>query len=445
MNRLTRILRLTPLAIALMPAAVWADAASDLADLKSRLAQLEQQVKESKNTLPAMAAPASAVSMGDTKFTFGGYVKLDAMMSRFSAGEVAGNSNARDFYNPTVTPVGTGPSSTVMDMHAKQSRFIFKTETPAGAEGPVRSHIELDFQNPARGTERVTNNYDPGLRQAFVTYGNWLAGQAWSTFQDLGALPETVEFVGAADGTVFARQPQVRYTSGALQIAAENAQTSIGGTTSTTTADCSANPCVAKVTKTYGINDTNDNGMPDLVARYTHKGDYGYLSIAALGRQLKSTDKTKSLSDTATGFGVSLSGKIKIGNSGDDLRLMLTHGTGIGRYVALGISSDATFHDGKLDPIKVTAGYLTYRHLWTDKLRSSFQVSGISIDNPAAVQFGDKAGDVTKTSYSGLTNLIYSVTPKLEVGVEYLHGKREIESGLDGKIDRLQFMAKHSF
>ena len=424
MNRLTRILRLTPLAIALMPAAVWADAASDLADLKSRLAQLEQQVKESKNTLPAMAAPASAVSMGDTKFTFGGYVKLDAMMSRFSAGEVAGNSNARDFYNPTVTPVGTGPSSTVMDMHAKQSRFIFKTETPAGAEGPVRSHIELDFQNPARGTERVTNNYDPGLRQAFVTYGNWLAGQAWSTFQDLGALPETVEFVGAADGTVFSRQPQVRYTSGAFQIAAENAQTTSGASNATT----------------YVYSDTSDNSIPDLVARYTHKGDYGYLSVAALGRQLKSTDKANNLSDTATGFGVSLSGKIKAGSSGDDLRFMLTHGSGIGRYVALGLGADAVLSNGKLDPIKVTAGYATYRHLWTDKLRSNIQVSGVSIDNPAS------AGTfASKTSYSGLTNLIYSVTPKLEVGVEYLHGKREIESGLDGKIDRLQFMAKHSF
>lgn len=433
MNRLTRILRLTPLAIALMPAAVWADAASDLADLKSRLAQLEQQVKESKNALPAMAAPASAVSMGDTKFTFGGYVKLDAMMSRFSAGEVPGTSNARDFYNPTVTPVGTGPSSTVMDMHAKQSRFIFKTETPAGAEGPVRSHLELDFQNPARGSERVTNNYDPGLRQAFITYGNWLAGQAWSTFQDLGALPETVEFVGAADGTVFARQPQVRYSQGAFQIAAENAQTDVGGTTTVGS------------TPTYTITDTSDNTMPDLVARYTHKGDYGYLSIAALGRQLKSTDKANNLSDTATGFGVSLSGKLKVGSGGDDLRLMLTHGTGIGRYVALGLSADATFHNGKLDPIKVTAGYLTYRHLWTDKLRSNIQVSGITVDNPAATQFGAKAGDVTKSSYSGLANLIYSVTPKLEIGMEYLHGKREIESGADGKLDRVQFMAKHSF
>lgn len=425
MNRLTQFIRLTPLAIALLPAAVWADAASDLADLKSRLAQLEQQVKESKNALPAMAAPAASggVAMGDTKFTFGGYVKLDAIASRFGKGEVASTSTARDFYVPSATPVGSGDPSTVLDLHAKQSRFFFKTETPAGAEGPVRSHIELDFQSPQRGTERVTNNFDPGLRHAYLTYGKWLAGQTWSTFMDLGALPETVEFVGASDGTVFSRQPQLRYTTGPWQFSLENDQT-------TTEASGSA----------LTFTDTGDNVAPDLVARYTQKNALGYASIAVLGRQLKSTDKAMNLSDTAHGMGVSLSGKLKVGTRGDDIRFMLTHGTGIGRYVALGLSGDATFVNGKLDPITVSAGYLTYRHLWTDLLRTNVQVAGTFVDNPAS------AGQLAnKSSMSGLVNVIYNLTPKLEVGAEYLHGKREIESGLTGSLDRVQFMAKHLF
>lgn len=441
MNRASRLFRLAPLALALAPMIVQAtpqttDTASELAFLKQRIEQLEARLQaqaesqaQTQSTLQSVSTQvasqtarseaAARTSLGDTKVSISGYVKLDTMMSRYSDGEVASGSTGRDFYVPGATPVsdGSGRSSQVYDMHAKQTRLILKTETPGGAAGPVRSHIELDFQSPARGTERVTNNYDPGLRHAFLTYGNWLFGQTWTTFQDLGALPETVDFVGAADGTVFARQPQIRYSTGNWQFAAENAQTAV---TSTAAA----------------ITDTGDNRLPDLVARYTWKGDFGHLSIAALARQLKTSDTV--VSDTAEGFGVSLSGKFKVG-SADDIRFMLTHGSGIGRYIALATAGDTAITNGELDLIDVTAGYVSYRHPWSDRLRSTFQFSGLNIDNPAS------AGNATEKVYSGLANMLYSITPKLELGLEYLHAKRQVENGDDGTLDRLQFTAKHSF
>lgn len=440
MKRLTQLVKLTPLTLALMPAAVWADTGSEIAELKARLAQLEQMVKDAAARPVPVAAPATtsaapaasslATAVGDTKISFKGYVKLDALSSTFSEGEV-GRVTGRDFYVPNAIPVfggagsgatagANGKSRNFYDMHAKQTRFIINTDTPTTGGPALKGHIEVDFLSSAQGNENVTNGYSPELRQAFFTYGNWMAGQAWTTFQDLGALPETIDFVGASDGTVFGRQPQVRYSRGPWQIAVENSQTVTGTPASATAVE------------------SNDNSMPDLVARYTHKGDFGHISLAALGRQIRNKDNV--VSDSANGYGLSLSGKIKLFRT-DDVRFMITHGQGIGRYVGLNSANDAVINAaGELDTIDITAGYVTYRHAWNEKLRSSLQVSSFEADNPASA-----SADATRSVRSGLVNLIYNVTPKLEVGVEAMHATREVEGGADGSLDRLQFMAKHSF
>lgn len=443
MKRLTRLMQLTPLALALMPAAVWADTSSEIAELKARLAQLEQLVREAAakpapapvaapvaTTAPAPAASALTSAMGDTRISFKGYVKLDALSSTFSEGEV-GRVTGRDFYVPNAIPVfggagsgatagANGKSRNVYDMHAKQTRFIINTDTPTSGGPALKGHIEVDFLSSAQGNENVTNGYSPELRQAFFSYGNWMAGQAWTTFQDLGALPETIDFVGSSDGSVFGRQPQVRYSRGPWQLAVENSQ-SVTGTSASAAAT-----------------ESNDNSMPDLVARYTHKGDFGHVSLATLGRQIRNKDNA--VSDRANGFGISLSGKVRV-FAADDIRFMLTHGQGIGRYVGLNSANDAVVNaDGELDTIDITAGYVTFRHAWNEKLRSSFQLASFEADNPASA-----SADATKSVRSGLVNLIYNVTPKLELGVEALHAEREVEGGADGTLDRLQFMAKHSF
>lgn len=455
-----RCFALAPLALAILATPAMADTRQEIEALKARLAQLEamiqaqadaaarQQADLSSVKAQAAAAPAPAAvatakgpDIAGTKVSFKGYVKVDGLSSRFSEGEV-GRVTGRDFYVPNAIPVfsskansgsttgANGKARQVFDMHAKQTRLIVNTDTPNAGGPALKAHVEVDFLSSMQGNEAVSNGYSPELRQAFFSYGNWMAGQAWTTFQDLGALPETVDFVGSADGSVFGRQPQVRYTRGPWQIAVENSQT----VTSTVDANATTpgnQPSAAGV-------ESNDTSTPDLIARYTHKGDFGHVSLAALGRQIRVQDNN--LSDSATGYGVSLSGKVKaVGD--DDVRFMLTHGEGIGRYVALNTANDAVLTPtGELDLIGLTAGYVTYRHVWSEGLRSNFQVAGFFADNPSSA-----SPDATKQVHSGLINLIYNVTPKLEVGIEALHAQRKVEGGAEGSMDRLQVMAKHSF
>ncbi len=77
------------------------------------------------------------------------------------------------------------------------------------------------------GNETSTNTYAVSLRQAYVSWNKWLAGQTWSNFMDVAALPDAVDFVGTTDGTIFVRQAQLRYTKGPWSFSVENPQTTV--------------------------------------------------------------------------------------------------------------------------------------------------------------------------------------------------------------------------
>jgi len=372
----------------------------------------------------------SSVLPEGTSISLSGYVKLDVLYSQYSEGEVAQGAG-RDFYLPNSIPVsaGSGQSRSFFDMHAKETRLIIKSETPLEGH-KLGTHIEADFiVNQGAGNELVTNAYNLGFRRAFITFDNWLLGQDWSSFQNLGALPETLDFVGfPADGTVFVRQPQVRYTFGNFLVSLENPETSVlpGGGGS--------------------VAASNDARVPDLVLRYNFKLGDSEFAVAALGRQLAVKNPAAAgpppvdaVDTTATAAGVSISGKIPLG--ADDLKFQITSGDGLGRYVALGTSADAALNGGALEAIGVTAGYLAYKHAWSPQWRSTLTASHFSADNDTALT--GTAVTAKVSSYSA--NLLYSPVAKLSFGVEYRHATRELESGADGALDRLQFSSKYAF
>ncbi|HCV02029.1 DcaP family trimeric outer membrane transporter [Pseudoalteromonas sp. APAL1] len=371
--------------------------------------------------LCALTGTANAATIGNTDVSYGGYVKLDAMWSDYSAGVPAGGSIGRDFYVPSTTPVGAdSDSDAVFDMHARQSRFSLGTATKLDDGKTIKTKIEIDFLASAPGgNERVTNSYAPRIRQAFVTYDGWLFGQAWSNFQNVGALPETLDFVGPAEGTVFARQAQIRYTTGNWSFSVENPESTVtvGG---------------ARVA-------TDDASMPDFTARYAHKADWGELVVTGLARQL--TYKQNGIDADTSSFGISASGKVNFGEN--NLKFMLTQGSGLGRYVGLNVAHGAVLDGDDLDAIDSTSGFIAYQQNWSSQWRSTFLYSFFSADNNTDLLA--MSIDPTKTSQSFSANLLYSPVKKLTFGVEFKHAERELESGTDGDMDRLQFSAKYVF
>jgi hypothetical protein len=420
---------------------------SEVAALEARIAELENLVQQlvknqgaPASTVTAAEVEAKAEEVAEAKVTamlgeheaavaekthkhsykFGGFIKTDVIYSDYSSGSYSGAG--RDFYIPGTIPVGDGEGESYLDFHAKESRINFKSTHLLDNGAKLGTYFEMDFQLSGQGNERVSNSFSPRVRHAFLTYNKWLVGQTWQTFFNVGALPENLDFVGPAEGSLFGRQPMIRYTTGNWQLAAENPETTItpygGG----------------------GRIVADDNTLPDVVLRYNMKRDWGSFTAAGILREL-AYNNNAGIDDSTNGYAISLSGKFVFGNK-DDFRWMASTGSGMGRYIGLNTANGAVLDaDGNLHAIDSTGVFGSYRHLWSDKWRSNLTLGYLAVDNDT-----DLTGmSVTKNASSMHVNLIYSPQPKLSFGVELLLADREIESGADGDMTRLQFSAKYAY
>ena len=375
------------------------------------------------------AALPMAVQAANTEFTYGGYIKFDAAYSEYKDGDMAAAGIGRDFYVPSTIPTGGAEGTNSFDMNAKSSRFNLKAVTKLDNGETLTSFIEMDFLGSAQGNELATNAYSPRLRHAFFTYNNLTFGQTWSTFMNTAALPETVDFLGVSDGTVFVLQPQVRYTQGNLQVSLENPETGLSDASAT-----GATPAAQDAARSSIAQD--DNAMPDIVARYNiPAGDHSF-SVAAIARQL-SSQTSAGVDETATGFGANVAGIIKLGS--DDLKFSVTHGQ-VSRYVGLAAVADAVVAAGDIEATTVTAAFVAYRHFWTPQLRSTVAYSMLEAD------YDDAAYDkLNKNMNSSRVNLMYSPTKEVTYGVEYSMASLEKEDGTEGDMNRLHFTARYNF
>jgi len=371
--------------------------------------------------VPALAQDSAPASSSSTTYKFGGYVKFDAMFSDYSDATPSGGSLMRQFYWAPGVPIGDGTESDdiTADFQARESRINFKVDHTTAGGRKVTGFLELDFFTHLDGNEVVSNSYSPRLRHAFLKFDKWTFGQTWSTFQDVAALPEALDFVGPAESTTFIRQSMIRYTTGNLELALENPQTFVSG------------------------GDRDLSTVPDLIARYTFKLDGGsYVKLAGLVRSLKIQDDSSGSQADATAYGISASAKFVFG-SGGDLRAMVNYGDGIGRYVGLGFTPDGVRNPitGEIETAESVSYFVAYRHLWNDKWRSNIMYGTNSIDYENDLT----AASLNDNASSFHFNVIHNVLPKLDVGAEIIWGEREVVNGTDGDFTRFMLSAKYAF
>jgi len=299
------------------------------------------------------------ISDEDT-LTFGGFIKIDARY-------VDGTAGYKDFWTGSATPV---EDKSQFKMFANETRFNTKY-----VHGDVTGFIEMDFYGGG-GNEIISNSVHPRLRHAFIKYKDILVGQTWTTFMNTSALAETADFAGPMVGEAFVRNTQVRYTMGNLQVSLENPE-SYGG-------------------------DPSQDSVPDVIAKYTFKGDWGNVSVAGLVRQLN-TDPSQTASgesESETGLGYSVAGRIKTFDK-DDLRFQL-HGGNTGRYVGVTAQKDLIGEEAE----ESISYMMAYRHYWSKDTRSS-------------VFYGNITTDLTDADRSHWgVNLFKNYTPKLSFGAE---------------------------
>ncbi len=305
----------------------------------------------------------------ENSISFGGYFKADY---RHVNGDIA----YRDFW---IGNNAYAPDTEETRFHIRESRFNIKYQ-----RSDIKAVLEWDFyddQQPVGSSETVTGGHSLRLRHAYMDYGNWRIGQTWSTFMPLVSIADALDFGGAHVGQVFVRQGQVRYTNGGFEFALENPSTQSG----------------------------KSQSMPDVVGRYTMKGGWGQVSVAALMRNLDD-DNDVNAADGAQ-FSYNIHGRIKVAEN-DDFRFSYNGGRP-GRYLSPGANIHDTATNGDIN--KADALTVAYRHKWNADYRSSIYYGQLEIDETGADR-----------KHWGV-NLIRSLTKKISVGAEI--GNYETESG----------------
>ncbi|WP_280554770.1 DcaP family trimeric outer membrane transporter [Halomonas sp. 25-S5] len=341
-----------------------------------------------------------------TDIAFGGYVKLD-MLYDFDYDLGKSTSPFRVLNSDNRTDGRT-------DFTAYESRLNFRTHTMTDY-GRLTTYFEGHFL--------PDGNF--GLRHAYGEFNRFLAGQTWTNFDSFVGATRTLA-LGDPMGYVFERQAQLRYTqpvgAGDLSFSVEDPDTVIARDDA-------------------GVA-SGESQFPDLTVRYEYKRLF---SLAGVLRHLSTNDITNSVDDETTGYGVSTEFRLPI-TPMTSLKGTATYGEGIGNYMGNPGNTghrnapDVYVNDNnELEAVETHAFGVSLNHNWTDAWFSSVGFSRLDQDLP--VRYGDQF----ETADYAFANVIWDVTQRLAVGLEYQNVDVEQVSGSSNDASRLQASAIFQF
>jgi hypothetical protein len=359
------------------------------------------------------------VKGANTRMKIGGFAELDVIHDTDAI------ASKGQFVTSTIATDGAAKNDGAdgqTNFSVNPTRIYLETRTPI-EKYKVTTFVSMDFYGDAMDVSP-----EPRMRQAYGEISNILfggdimAGQAWTTFADLEAFPNVLDFQGPNSffGT---RQPLLRWTRGVgkglkLMIAAETPDNHIIEEADSLTA------------------------WPDGVVSMVWDETAFHLMGSFIGRDLRSSYEDGP-TETAFGWGTSISGKVKMPfiAAKDFMTFSATYGEGIGSNFN-DQPLDAIFdtNNSKLEAVPVFGYFVSYEHSWSPQLNSTVVYGFLEADN---LDF-QSSDSFKETQYSS-ANLAWLPVQNLLIGIEGLWGKREDKDGTDGSDFRTLFTTKYSF
>lgn len=363
---------------------------------------------------PAQDAEARSleITAGGINLRFGGFVKLDFIQDF----DFVGNA---DQFKVNSIPVDSDPSSLLdggTNLSARQTRFDIDVVSDTGA-GQLHAYVEGDFFGTGNSFR---------LRHAYGEWNGLLAGQTWSTFQDITARPFTLDYEGP-DSEIFVRQSMLRYTATLTSglewaIAVEDPD--------------------SQVSSASGVTGQGRSEWPDLVARVRWSPQWGHVQVAGMARQLRFVSNDGAVDETAGGYGLNVSSSAKVMGT-DTVMGHVAFGSGVGRYIESfgGAGADAVLTaGGSLEALDAWAWVLGYTHAWNQLLASTASIGTAEIDNDPGQ--GPTAINSAKSVH---INLVFTPTQRIVIGGELMWGERKNNDGATGDATRFQVSVQYSF
>ena len=382
----------------------------EVAELKA-LMQQQQQVQQQQavqiQQVKAQPAPVKAESpLSSFKSKSGADINL--------YGFVRGDANyiiegQDDDFNKVAS--SDGKTKDKLRATAKTTRLGLDFNTNVGGDNKLGGKVEVDFAGSTTDSNGALR-----IRHAYLTYNNWLFGQTTSNFLSNHA-PEMIDFATNVGGGTAARIPQVRYGFN-----------------------------LAPATKLFISAEEGDSSgknikysVPNLTAKLTQgfADGKGSVSARALVENYKSADD----SDTAWGLAAGVNYQVM-----DPLKISadVSYVDGNSNYL-YGSNSAYVVNaaNGKIAQNEAFGVQVGGTYKFNEKLRSTLAYGALFADD--GTDYATLNSTANEEVYQAWINFIYSPVKPLDLGVEYINGKRDTFAGNSYKDNRVGLMAKYSF
>lgn len=350
---------------------------------------------------------------GKAVFAIGGFVNF---RTAYDFNNVIDNT---DFVTYNIPMTATPSNAARLRMDVSTSRLYFKAliATPSGK--PIETYIETDF----RGT-----NYSLRLREAYVSWNGITVGQTVTTFCDMSASFNTIDFEGP-NGYTYGRNLMIQYkkdwkSGWSIGLAAEM-------------------PVVSATpgTNVYII----PQRVPDIpvYVQYAWNNGASHIRTSGIIRNMFYEDKISNSTIDQIGWGAQLSGVWQV-NKNTSLYGQFVYGEGITPYIQdlAGNGLDMTpepNHVGKLNAVRTTSWLAGVQYNITPKMPITLGYSQVMVmDN-------NNNPNQYKLAQYVVGNLFYNFNKSLSVGVEYLYGTRYDQNNDFGHSNRVQASVQLNF
>jgi len=388
-------------------------------EVQALRALVEQQQRQTAVVTAHVAATPAPASKPVMKIASGAEFNLYGNIRADASYQAEGGSAARMYNQINTVPLeGVGERSDEFKSTLAATRLGMDFKAPVGAgDKALSGKVEVDFLGGA--------SFDNlRIRHAYISYANWLIGQTWSNFAVPDYIPETVDALVYAGGSI-KRTPQVRYTS---TISPE-----------TNLVFAVEDPKDATIT---GIKQR----LPALTARLNHKfADNLTVSARAMGNEKRVNE------DEKMAWGVGLGAKYDI-VPGTTLKADYYHVKGDSSFVSYANTGVITAANGDLLQSEFDSISVGLTQQFNDKLRGTLGYGYMNFDEDQA--YINAVTDKTKANkdlWQAWANVFYSPTKPLSFGLEYVYGEREAlaaatpNGSTTGEDNRINAVAIYNF
>ena len=397
-------------------------------EVQALRALVEQQQRQTAVVTAHVAATPAPASKPVMKIASGAEFNLYGNIRADASYQAEGGSAARMYNQINAVPLeGVGERSDEFKSTLAATRLGMDFKAPVGAgDKALSGKVEVDFLGGA--------SFDNlRIRHAYISYANWLIGQTWSNFAVPDYIPETVDALVYAGGSI-KRTPQVRYTS---TISPE-----------TNLVFAVEDPKDATIT---GIKQR----LPALTARLNHKfADNLTVSARAMGNEKRVNE------DEKMAWGVGLGAKYDV-VPGTTLKADYYHVKGDSSFVSYANTGVITATNGDLLQSEFDSISVGLTQQFNDKLRGTLGYGYMNFSNDqdyvnaliASTPADTTQSNATKANkdlWQAWANVFYSPTKPLSFGLEYVYGEREAlgaatNGSTKGEDNRINAVAIYNF